>query len=639
MKIKTILCTVTAVLALFATGCSGAYTGGKYKGTTTDYSGAEENVTTPVGNSIVARAKFASFIIGTGSQFDHGWDWVSMATIAKASETSTVNITIKSYSRLNEASIEKAVTFYTIEQNKKYSDGAPVRKDVLKSSVKECEVTGGGDSPASQNVTTNLVFTVDTSKVTDDTIAVLIDATILKDKIGNFVVNGDENDKVGEATDSLVRYITVSKKADDSDTNPFPQFYYGEDFSPDFPIKAYEKNNFAYDYANGKVTLTTKTAEWFDYSKAESVTAENLKDSLKSRFVIQTLAMGEKTWKDNELVFNYDSNNKNYTASVTGLTTGTRYRLIIRNAAKEKGPCETDSSTIKFGHPAYLSYWNKAYTTIDNNEMVKYFPEGQEIILTTTAFNAGTEYDSDYITTAQRSLLTAEKIADDTWKVTLVSPYEFAKADGFIVTDSNNVKVESETEKFSDNIVFVKIKTKASGTYKLWVGKETTIKVNAINSSQIAFGNFYQNVENVDAAGYVYLNSDITLINSSTGSSSKLYDYTLCYVDSMNSTKQDYYVNLQAGKTYTIEIMSGRKNDDVLAKAGYVASNNYYVYVYDPTDVSVTYMYGTPTSYNAVSQNFTAEYSGLYNIKIYPRNSGSGYTEYNGYVGFHIYQN
>ena len=649
MKIKLLIAGGLAGLALFATACSGAYTGSNFKGTTINYGEAEANFTTPRGTSVAPTARYVSIKVGSSS-FSSGASTSTLATIAKAAADSTLSVTITSYSFLDQASIEKAFKFYTITQNDKYLQGAPVRaSSPLASSIKECEVTGTGNSPDSQNVTTSLIFTIDTSSVTVDTIALLVDATILKDKRGSFVLNGDQNEKTGEETDSLVRYISITKKADGTATDSFPVFYAGENFAPSYPVSAYSVGTPA--YSNGKVTLTSYSAEWYDYSKAEDVTEENLASALNESYVLQTLSMTESAWKDNKLSFDYKSASKRYEAVVEGITTGTKYRVMVKHPSKEKAPSEKDSSIIRYGHPSYLTYKHTAYTSTGTEYTVETFSESPSQIITTGTFTAGTAYTSANIITAQRGLLSAAKVADDIWKVTLSSPYEFDKTEGFIVTDIKNTKVESVTTKESETILYVTIKNKVNGEYKLWVGKGTSIKANATNANQLEFGNYYTNVEAGDVSGYVNIEPNITISVASAGSqssSSNIMDYTLSYVDVesyMNNgyNTQNYYTYLQGGKSYTMEIISGFVNSDILTDAGYTAGTNYYIYLYDPNGSSV-YFYGYTETYGYSyhyrdDYTFTAPSSGVYNIRIWPHYTGSSYIPYNGYVGYHIYQN
>lgn len=649
MKIKLLIAGGLAGLALFATACSGAYTGSNFKGTTINYGEAEANFTTPRGTSEAPTARSVSITVGS-STFYEGEESSTIATIAKAAADSTLSVTIKSYSFLDQASIEKAFKFYTITQNDKYLQGAPVRaSSPLASSIKECEITGTGDEPNSRNVTTSLIFTIDTSSVTVDTIALLVDATILKDKRGSFVLNGDQNEKTGEETDSLVRYISITKKADGTATDSFPMFTVGEDFAPSYPVSAYKVGTPA--YSNGKVTLTSYSAEWYDYSKADYVTEENLASALNESYVLQTLSMDESAWKDNKLSFEYKSASKKYEAVVEGITTGTKYRVMVKHPSKEKAPSEKDSSIIKYGHPSYLTYKHTAYTSKGTEYTVETFSESPSQIITTSTFTAGTAYTSADIITAQKGLLSAAKVADDTWKVTLASPYEFDKTEGFIVTDIKNTKVESVTTKESETILYVTIKNKVNGEYKLWVGKGTSIKANATNANQLEFGNYYTNVQAGDVSGYVNIEPNITISVASAGSSSNIIDYTLSYVDvedyMINGyNTQNYYTYLQGGKSYTMEIISGFVNSSILTDAGYTAGTNYYIYLYDPNGSYLTYFDGYSysdgsTSYYPYSsyRTFTASSSGVYSIRIRPGNSGSSYIPYNGYVGYHIYQN
>ena len=167
-----------------------------FDGTKVNYSQKKEELTGNYGNTNSAKG------ISVG---------LSPTSITIAAEDTEFTVTFYScYYELDKDSVEKAVTFYNLKNNSKNNYFAPEYDGALTKTL--IHVT----EPSSYRGDVEFLYRVDTSIVQNNKIELVVDATKLKYKNGSAVLNRDGNLKAGELTDTYVKYITVSAKADGS---------------------------------------------------------------------------------------------------------------------------------------------------------------------------------------------------------------------------------------------------------------------------------------------------------------------------------------------------------------------------------------------------------------------------------------
>ncbi len=181
-----------ALLALAFTGCD------TFAGTEVNYGEKEIEKAGKTG------VKENLFTAGVTSLLING----SYNYIGEASSQTTVEITLNNGAtseRINLSSFKKAVKFYKLTDSKEKDARLHYQRDG------ELPVKVFGESDTSS--TAKLELEVDTSSVTTNKILLVIDAKTLKDKQGKLILNTDNNNKRGEDSDTILKYIPVNYKA------------------------------------------------------------------------------------------------------------------------------------------------------------------------------------------------------------------------------------------------------------------------------------------------------------------------------------------------------------------------------------------------------------------------------------------
>lgn len=494
MKKYSLLTAMSTLLVLFA-GCNNVFTGSNFTAQTADFSEAE-SFTTGTSSLDPKTALSATFTLST-------------KTIDIASYSSQVKLELKSYTQLDENSIAEAFKFYTLEDNSTFKKGAPIRTTQLSSSVKDVITSINSGVATTKNVTTTVRFTVDTSSVETSAIALLADATVLKDKKGSLILNADKNDTCGEATDSSVEYINVISKADMTSTTPLNKsYYYKESFCPTYPVDAITKTPSLSLENNAAIKVTTKEASYDDFStgKAETRAATELASTLATIYSIQVIKPGNSTWTDVSLSFAYDNKSNKYVATTSQMEVGTRYRLVTKTPARSSALKEDKSSIICYGHEAYSSYDTSARTTYGTTETVEVYSKSPSYIISTNTFAEG-EYNYTNITNVQKNLFTVSG-SNGLYFITYNNSILEGKLStiDFIVTDTNYTKLSSIATLDENNTVTLQLENKYyTGDVYILVGTGTTITQNLVNSTQKTFG-IYKDVNYGDASGYIKIN-------------------------------------------------------------------------------------------------------------------------------------
>ena len=532
---------LVAAAALFA-GCSDVYTGGDADSTTVSFAGAEAKYTDEITDGSLEYSASVS---------------VYRDEIDQAATDSPVTLTFYAQTRLDEESIKAAVAFYTLTKNE-ISVGTgkiyayPTRTEQLPSSL----LVYGEPSVSDSFVLGTARFSVDTSTVTNGLIAVVVDATKLKDKRGNFVRNGDENETAGEDSDSWIWYIRVSKDKNGDYITPDKQlqlYGYYERFALQYTdwddlekLKVFSDLN----YENGKLTLWIN-APYNDYILDTKLHyREDLAATLKNIYSVQIKAAGETSWgAEQPLTFAYESDSKRYVTTTPQIPVGAKFRIVIKTITKDALPADTNAEKI-YGHAAYASYKKNSYTDyydfgygVDYSDFPYYFTTEPSYIVHKATYSdkfAAGNYSYENITSAQRSFFDKwERIGKTKWLVSLEEEIEygssndddkplyvyprFDKIDGFKVV-LNKDSGESYTElnatitKIDNRTVLIELPSyynpsKAGGTIELWVGSGTTITGNTLHPTQKTFGSFVDVSKGV-VSGYVKI-TDLSTYDTS----------------------------------------------------------------------------------------------------------------------------
>ena len=536
---------LVAAAALFA-GCSDVYTGGDADSTTVSFAGAEAQYTQPnASGKLTSIARIEDF----------------SRSIEQAAEDSIVELTFTAKTRLDEESIKTAVAFYTLTENE-----ISVGKDKIYAYPKRSTPLPGSLLIYGESVTKNGTsvsvsgtarFSVNTSTVTNGLIAVMVDATKLKDKRGNFVLNGDENETAGEESDSWIDYIMVSK---DKDGNGYDgkqlRYSYKEDFAPPsllgwadasfWPeLTTAEKPTGKYRVIVGPVTDGYATA--FD---GKDVYKTELASTLAGIYSVQVKKAGETSWTDKSLTFTYQSGSakedpNSYVATTTEtLSVGDQIRLVTKTLTKTMattaGLFDETHATQVYGHPAYASYKEKSYTSYRYEQTWSYHATEPSYIVQYATdkrdFEAG-DYDYDDIEYVQQSFFDPWERIGTNWLISLRDEeLAFGATDGFKVVLNKEIKKEDDTTgellytdsaytelnatitEIGKRTVLIELPSyyNPDGTIELWVGSGTTITGNTLHPKQTTFGSFADVSKGV-VSGYVKITDlprDVDLVST-----------------------------------------------------------------------------------------------------------------------------
>ena len=534
---------LVAAAALFA-GCSDVYTGGDADSTTVSFAGAEAKYTQPEATGeleSIANIKYFS------------------SSIEQAAEDSIVELTFTAKTRLDEESIKTAVTFYTLTENE-ISAGTrkiyayPQRSTPLPSSLRIYveSVNTKIDPPVSGTAR----FSVNTSTVTNGLIAVMVDAAKLKDKRGNFVLNGDGNETAGEESDSWIDYITVYK---DKDGNGYDgkqlryDYPYKEDFAPSYlnldggflqsEWSAASKLTGKYQVIVGPVRDGYASEFAADGKDVYDVYKTELASTLAGIYSVQVKKADETSWTDKSLTFSYQSSDDYgfYVATTETLSAGDQIRLVKKTPTKTTaGLSDTTNATKLFGHPAYVTYNAKSYTFYVDEETSSYHATEPSYIVQGATDKSDFEarnYDYDDIRRVQKDFFTKWERIGTNWLISLRDEeLAFGATDGFKVvlnkeikkkddttgellyTDSAYTELNATITEIGKRTVLIELPSyyNPDGIIELWVGSGTTLTTNPAHPKQTTFGSFADVSKGV-VSGYVKITElprDVDLVST-----------------------------------------------------------------------------------------------------------------------------
>ena len=455
--------------------------------------------------------------------------------IEQAGKQSNIEIRIESRTKLDMDSALAAITFYKLKDNTDNSAYYPMHDgECTKTLVGTSESGAWKDFAQTGNSTdgirTIFKFDVDTSAVTTNMIAVIVDATKLKDVFGNLVLNLDTNHKAGQESDSWIQYITVNRDKDGNPTTNLSNTVY-ENFCYTFmPIDPSSVND-SLDNATGKVTFTIDAVP---VNEAGDAYDETLAPTMKQSFVLRTKGLEEAAYKDVALDWAYEAGQYKATSAV--LPYGTKYSLVQVMTSFESPAWITKV----YGHPAFTDFFpagakDEILSGTSNvlTEQPDYIVDDPTDPADSGASWTAGAYDEAGIKTFQKSLLTVSRndgsryidgyydenwnyhsgyyLYNYRWTITPKSGVILDKYEDFIVVGDNYNKIEtviSYVKNSDDTIrtIYIELKNPVKGfTPKLFVGSGTTLKENTAYPKQLKFGLPFKDPSKGEAAGYIQL--------------------------------------------------------------------------------------------------------------------------------------
>ncbi len=469
---------------------------------------------------------------------DTGWTgYVDVWTdnIQQAEKQSHINLNIYSPAKLDMTTVDSAITFYKLKNNTDDANYYPMHDGELtkvqvgvnvSESWRDYAQNGGNNE---RGVSTQIKYDVDTESVTTNRIAVIVDATKLKDVFGNFVLNLDGNYKAGQESDNWIKYITVNR---DKDGNPTTSLSgVNEEFrSPFMPIDPSSVND-SLDNATGKVTFTIDAVY---VNEAGDAYDETLASKMKQAFVLRTKGLEEAAYKDVSLDWTYEAGQ--YKATTAALPYGTKYSLVQVMTSFESPAWITKV----YGHPAFTDFFPAGAKDEILSGTSNVLTEQPDYIVddptdpddSGASWTAGA-YDEAGIKTFQKSLLTVSRndgsryissyydedwnyhsgyyLYNYRWTITPKSGVILDKYEDFIVVGDNYNKIEtviSYVKNSDDTIrtIYIELKNPVKDfTPKLFVGSSTTLKENTAYPKQLKFGLPFKDPSKGEAAGYTQL--------------------------------------------------------------------------------------------------------------------------------------
>lgn len=468
---------------------------------------------------------------------------VSNGSIVKASEQTTIKFTITNNAtgtRIDLSSVEKAVSFWSLKSN----DNADFYK--LHDAELATKVHSKNEEGSTSASTATIEFEVDTSAVTTNQIAMIVDAGKLKDKKGKLILNLDYNNKRGEESDSYIKYITVAAQKDGSAPDSLTGI--DEDFRPEWnpnivggqiksvegwsPVSSgsivalkdddskftgeYEVRIYASQYAQNKYDDTP------DYNK-------ELAAELNKAFSLRVKEAASSSTSTKSLSFAWDEDNNRYKASAGTFKPGTKLDLISKQQSSLSNIAPA-WYVDKYGHPAFTAARGNgakgkmAGTTANVYvESPDYIVEGYSA--TEVEWDATTsEFDKTAIQAAQKQFLIASSFNGRFCTVTLVGlpgDIEITGKDFIIVDAYDSVEYKlpfKMTEKLYDGNenedkagklkeIEFEITNKNISLHQphLYVGSGVSLVENKRNASQKKFGQYKDTADGIHS-GYVALN-------------------------------------------------------------------------------------------------------------------------------------
>ena len=491
---------------------------------------------------------------GTANPAWSGEVIITDTPIAQASKTTDIDVVILSPYELDMATIEDAVSFYKLKDNTDNAayypmhDGDALKKELLYSDAVAY-------SSGKCNVKTTFTFIVNTEDVTTDYIAVIVDATKLKDTLGNFVLNLDKNYKAGEESDSFIKYIGVTADKDGTPITsyltalsaPNPDDRIKEDFRAEYnpvnPLDITVAQN-SEDHSKWDIIIPTGNPVSIDPSYEAD---KSLADTMKASFKLRTTGL-DKTSENVDLDWAWSDSPAGYKATTPELAYGTTFTVIMI-MPEITAP---DWYSKVYGHPGFTTQYEKG-ATMDLDDLIQGTPNQSRLPVTTdylktepdgfivsnfgdsdnSTWSAGTTSIAT-ITGYQKALLNVTRrdiftyYNDESryyykWEISpstsLANPVVLDAYDDFIVVKYNSntgaydkVEIEKEVVTNSDGTlrtIYITTKYPVSGAgLNLWVGSGTTLKENKAYTNQKKFGTFFKDASKGDASGYVQLTND-----------------------------------------------------------------------------------------------------------------------------------
>ena len=451
-----------------------------------------------------------------------------------ARKQANVSIYIDSASKLDMASAESAITFYKLKDNTENAAWYPMHEAELTKTLVNSRITyklrndydsvSGGDDI--QGVSTYFDFDVDTESVTTSAIALIVDATKLKDVLGNFVLNLDGNYKAGQESDSWIDYLGVDFDKEGNPTTGL-NFSYGEDFKPDYTPLALDPSYITFTQNSTDATkydITIPAA--YPLAKAPNETPEYegdaLVDVMNKSFSLRIKGLEDSAYKDESLTWTFDTNA--YKATTSSVAYGTKLSLVM-TMPEFSSP---DWYTKVYGHAGFTDMYPsdskdelKTYTTYylkDEPDFIVnsfYDPDDTAWValngISTT--NQTTLFDVSRSTTQVSYKKNSGSYTVRYYKFTITprSNVIIDTYEDFIITDSDNQKVDAvitvlknADENQTIREIYVEPKEPLNFIPSLWVGSGTTLKENKAHPKQLKFGTFKDPL-NGEASGYVKL--------------------------------------------------------------------------------------------------------------------------------------
>ena len=482
---------------------------------------------------------------------DHGFNalwWTSLGygyssnirlgttSLDSAQKNSDVSLSVYTMTKLDKESLDSAVTFYSLKTNTDNELFYPMHDAVLEKSlvtVSERSSDPENDPIGSEGVATSISYEINAESVTTDKIAVVVDATKLRDVSGNLPLNLNNNKVFGEAADSFVSYISVYEKNDGTATDSLGS-YYQEEFNHVYtPVQVLRSLSITQNSSDGSCYDILIPATGVPNESGSVVYDETLSDTLKRCAKIRVALPESAVAEDQSLEWIYDSSTHVYKATTGSLPYGTKIPGLVFEIPEISVPQNLEKV---YGHPAValteiLSVGSKYLQEPYSSTTLNFIKDEPEFIVSDysdpadSAWTSGTFYEYD-IQLAQDSLLSVSystKAAEErtyggglhsvgnyyTFEVSTMLGATLSTYEDFILTDSYNRKIES-VKSFVKNAdgslrtVYIATKMPCSSQPKLWVGSGTTLSQNAAHPRQLKFGTF-KNVSKGDVSGYVNL--------------------------------------------------------------------------------------------------------------------------------------
>ena len=506
-----------------------------FDGTTVDFSEKEQEITGRTG--------------GNQKQFSGDVEIVEPSSGSPIEKSSHALVTLKIYSlaQLDMETVNTAVTFYRLKNNTKNPDYYPEHNGTVKIvriiDSRTSKTTHDFDlNPANgkeAGIATEIDFELDTSSVTEDLIAVIVEAGKLKDKAGNFVLNLDESYIAGQESDSWIDYIAVTGTGITTNITAT----YDERFHEGYAPVDWTSLIGPADGVTGKYNFQITALDIKSPADSTAVYDSGFASKLNSCMFLRAKTLDKTEYEDIPLTgWTYDDSNHVFKTTSPVLAYRTTFTVVMSM------PEITAPAWYKdvYGHPGFCSQYEPG-TKFDLLAMLGRPPIETNLIITEpdfivnewgtsavawTAANFTEDYtlastsDHDIFynqgqvlyVNRTRSYYSKLKGYSYKWEISTKSSAAFDKdaCDDFIVTDADYGKMEitKEVVKNDDGSVQKVIVTLKNPWYdrntdvcpRLWVGNGTKLAAgtNPAHEKQLKFGTF-KNPLMGDASGYTLI--------------------------------------------------------------------------------------------------------------------------------------